>query len=137
MSRLGSYTHPHVDCWRRDDLDLRDGLPCTRAWYIPSDRCSRRSAGARAPQRRPWRPFSALALSEGHSSLHLPPRAPAPGGPLPCEGGHVGWPAEANMHCPYASYAVPSEEREIARGSSPTLSNASSNCSGENGCKTN
>lgn len=42
------------------------------------------------------------------------------------------------MHRPYSSYAVPSGGREVARGSSPTVSNVSySNCSGENGCKAN
>lgn len=76
MSRLGFYAPSHVCCWRRDNLDLKGGLPYTMIWYVPSDRCPRRSAGARAPQRRPrgWRPFCVVVLAEG---LSTPPTSPA------------------------------------------------------------
>lgn len=75
MSRLGFYAPSHVSCWRRDDLDLRDSLPCARIWYVSSDRCPQRSACARAPQRRPRgrQPFCVVVLAEGLSTPPTPP----------------------------------------------------------------
>lgn len=137
---------PTMDAGGEGDLGSRDGLPlCGDVAHpfrpLPAE--VRRRVRARAP-RRPRRGMAAV-LCGGRSSPGslLPPRAvpgpraPAPGGPSAL----ARWPcwlgAEAAVRGPLSPYAVPCRGREIPRGSGPSVSHCSRNCSGENGCKGN